>query len=241
MATQEEAGLMGSAVLPMASVTSARARVRVGLCPRSQPFDEAMDSLSNALAYAQGSGIEVVLEKTRRGVPGFQNWGPSLFNFLEDKDATHIFSAADDMLYPTNILERLISDDKDIVSAIYRKSVVNAMMPANWVEDVETFTAHLRDGGVYESQFASGHTMLIKRQVIEKMVADYPELAYSNTPDGKTHFGLHLPMIKDGVCYQDDWAFSIRARASGFTIWNDYGCRCYHWGGAFLGFPQETP
>ena len=127
-----------------------------------------MDSLSICVAQAHVSGIDVIVEKTRRGVPGFQNWGPSLFNFLEDKDATHIFAAADDMLYPANILERLIGDDKDIVSAIYRKSVVNAIQPANWVEDAETFSRHLCEGGVFESQFASGHTMLVKRQVIEK-------------------------------------------------------------------------
>jgi hypothetical protein len=238
MATQEEYGLMGSATWSTSAVTPSKARVRIGLCPRSQPFDESMDSLSNAISYARTVGIDVVMEKTRRGVPGFQNWGPALHALLEDNDATHIFAAADDMLYPHDILERLVSANKDVICGIYRKSIIDNITPANWVADSQTFISRLSEGGIYETQFASGHTMLIKRSVIQKMVANYPELAYDNTPDGKIHYGLHLPIIMGGKCYQDDWAFSIRARASGFTIWDHYGCKCYHWGGAFLGFPE---
>jgi hypothetical protein len=43
-------------------------------------------------------------------------------------------------------------------------------------------------------------------------------------------------MIIDGLCFQDDWAFSIRARHSGFTLWDDYGCKLKHFCFDFLGF-----
>lgn len=215
-----------------------RYKVRVGVAPRNQPFYESMQSLAVCVAKAQIKGIAMVVQTVLFGVPGFQNWGPTLCNFLEDADATHVFAAADDMIYPLNMFERLLEADKDIISGVYRKSHIQEITPANWVEDADTCIAHLKEGGVYQSAYASGHTMLIKRAVIEKMIVDYPELAYKNEKDGKTHHALFMPMIKDGICLQDDWAFSVRARESGFTIWNDYGCKCAHWAGAFIEFPD---
>ena len=54
--------------------------------------------------------------------------------------------------------------------------------------------------------------------------------------DEGRQWGLFLPMIVNGTVYQDDWAFSVRARQSGFTLWDDYGCQLKHYCGDFLGF-----
>lgn len=208
-------------------------RVRVCMAPRAQPFDECMDSLNTAIRVAQASGIQVMFEKVRGGCPGFQNAGPFMAHLLASGE-THLFIAADDVLCPPDALIRLTAADKDVVSGIYRKNDLKGICPANYTESGEEFTERVRTGGLYETKFASGHTMTIKRHVIEKMTADYPELAYRQGEE--THYGLFLPMIQDGTVYQDDWAFSIRARKSGFTLWDDYGCKLKHFCADFLGF-----
>ena len=58
-------------------------RVRVGIAPRTQPFDESIDSLNLAIRTAQAEGFEVALEKIRGGCPGFQNYGPVMAHLLE--------------------------------------------------------------------------------------------------------------------------------------------------------------
>jgi hypothetical protein len=92
----------------------------------------------------------------------------------------------------------------------------------------------LKDGGIHEAKFASSHSLTIKREVFEKMVTDYPDLAYRH--DDKTFHALFLPMIVNGEVFQDDWAFSERARQSGFTLWDDFGCKLKHYCASFLGF-----
>jgi hypothetical protein len=213
--------------------TEPTARVRIGLAPRSQPFDESMDSLDLAIMYAQAKGIQIVLEKVRRGCPGFQNAGPMMAHMLAAGD-THLFIAADDILYPPDVIVRMVNADKDVVNGVYRKNTIYQLTPANYTETWDEFAEKFKAGGLYETKFACGHTMTIKRHVIEKMMADYPELAYK--VGDETQYALFLPMILDGQCFQDDWSFSIRARQSGFTLWDDYGCKLKHYCYDFLGF-----
>jgi hypothetical protein len=208
-------------------------RVRVGIAPRSQPFDESMDSLNVAIAYAQQAGFSVTFEKVRRGCPGFQNAGPLMAHMLASGD-THLFLAADDVILPPDTIVRLVNDDKDVVNGVYRKNMVNELTPANYIESGDVFAERYKAGGLYETQFACGHTMTIKRRVIEKMIADYPELGYQQ--GSEKQYALFLPMIHEGLCYQDDWSFSHRARQSGFTLWDDYNCKLKHFCYDFLGF-----
>jgi hypothetical protein len=217
-------------------------KVFVALNPRNQPYDESMDSLNAVLVTTVAAGIGINYRKIRRGVPGWHNAGPSVSEFMKDKEATHMFLAADDMLYPPDILIRLTSHDKDVVSGTYRKGSLSPCL-ANYETDVDEMYRHVREGGVYETKFAAGHTMLIAKRVIEKMIRDYPELAYFGPLTEETHYGLFLPMIEKGLVYHDDWAFSVRAKRSGFTLWNDYGVRCKHYCSDFLAFeaPAEGP
>lgn len=208
-------------------------RVRVGVAPRAQPFDESMDSLYAAIRYAQQEGFEVTLEKVRGGAPGFQNYGPSIAHVLEFGE-THLFVAADDMLYPPDTIVRLVNADKDVICGVYRKNVLKEIQPANYCESAAMFIERLKEGGVYETKFASAHTMTIRRSVFEKMIADYPELAYRH--GDQMYHALFLPMVQDGAVLQDDMAFSVRARQSGFSLWDDFGCKLKHFCADFIGF-----
>jgi len=209
------------------------ARVRVGMAPRSQPFDASVESLRQAMCVAQDAGIKITFEKVLGGAPGFQNACPIMAHMIADGD-THLFFAADDVLYPPDTILRLVNADKDAICGIYRKSCVTNLEPANYSESAEEFLRRFKEGGIYETKFASAHSLTIKRHVIEKMMADYPELAFH--AGNETQYALFLPMIHEGKCYQDDWSFSIRARQSGFTLWDDFGCRLQHHCSAFLGF-----
>lgn len=215
-----------------------RTKIRIGLCPRAQPFDESMESLGDAVNVAKSAGIQIAVEKVRRGVPGFHNAGPIFAHFLMDAEATHLFFPADDCLYPPDILIRLSSHDKDVVGGIYRKSRVEAVEPANFIHSIDEFKRKFREGGVYETEFSACHSMMISRRVIEKMVKDYPELHYDHPVYNEVHYALMLPMIEDRKAWQDDFAFSIRARRSGFKLWDDYGCRLKHYCADFLDFPE---
>lgn len=208
-------------------------QVRVALAPRMQPFDETMDSLNVAAQFAVANGFGVKITKVRRGCPGFINYGPVMAQCIAEGD-THLFVAADDVIFPPDCIVRLVNDDKDIVNGIYRKNTIFQLTPANYSETWEGFAEKFKAGGLHETLFSAAHSLTIKVSVLQKMMADYPELAYR--VDGDLQYALFLPMIRDGVCFQDDWAFSVRARESGFTLWDDYSCKLKHFCYDFLGF-----
>jgi len=213
-------------------------QVRVALAPRMQPFDESMDSLTVAAQYAVSQGFGVKITKVRRGCPGFINYGPIMAQCIAEGD-THLFVAADDVIFPHDAIVRLVNDDKDIVNGIYRKNTIYQLTPANYSETWEGFAEKFKAGGLHETQFCAAHSLTIKVDVFRKMIADYPELAYK--VGDETHYALFMPMIHEGVCHQDDWAFSIRARQSGFTLWDDYSCKLKHFCYDFLGFEGLEP
>jgi hypothetical protein len=232
MATQEES----ESALAIAKPTPPR-KIMIGLCPRAQPFQESTESLMQIIQVAQTAGIVCFLVVVRKGVPGWHNWGPLLARFTAEPDCTHLFLGADDVVYPPDILVRFLSLDKDILCPIYRKNNLKTIEIANYEESLEDLNQHMRDGGVYESKFAAAHGMMIKREVIEKMIQDYPELNYTDPHvPGVVHSGLALPFIdEDHLALHDDWAFSTRARKSGFKLWNDYGCHLRHFCSDFMG------
>ena len=208
-------------------------QVRVILAPRMQPFDESMDSLTIAAQFAVANGFGVKITKVRRGCPGFINYGPAMAQCIAEGD-THLFVAADDVIFPHDAIVRLVNDDKDIVNGIYRKNTVYQLTPANYSETWDEFAEKFKTGGLHETKFCAAHSLTIKVSALEKMMADYPELAYK--VGDETQYALFMPMIRDGICHQDDWAFSIRARQSGFTLWDDYSCKLKHFCYDFLGF-----
>jgi hypothetical protein len=192
-----------------------------------------MDSLKEVENTSRAAGFAVTTMKVRRGAPGWHNAGPVLHFFLANKQMTHIFMAADDVIYPNDVILRLVGDDKDVVAGIYRKNYVDRFEFANFDPEPEKILEHYHSRGVHPTTRCSHHSMTIKRAVIEKMVQDYPELQYEQ--GDQTHYGLFLPMIENKTAIQDDWAFSIRAVKSGFTLWNDWGCRLKHYCCEFLG------
>lgn len=209
-------------------------KVRICFAPRSQPFDESVDSLYAAIRYAESQGFVIALEKIRGGAPGFQNYGMPMAHLIGFQE-THLFVAADDVIYPQDAIVRLVNADKDIICGIYRKNILKEIQPANYGDGTsDTFLQRLREGGIYEAQFTCAHSLTIRREVLEKMMLDYPELAYKQ--NGLVCHALFLPMVCDGECYQDDWAFSIRAKQSGFKMWDDFGCQLKHYCADFLGF-----
>jgi hypothetical protein len=215
-----------------------KASVYVLLCPREQPDIRSYRSLEDACATANAAGIATMLVPIIGGAPGFHNANVGIHLFRQT-DCTHLFFAADDMLFPAHILVKLVEDDKDIVNGVYRKRRIDIIDPANYSASPDVFLQKLKEKGVYETEWGSGHTMMVKRPVIEKMAADYPELTYDvDKPEPHTVSALWLPMIHERKMLMDDWSFSLRARQSGFTIWEDFSLNCPHFGGDFISFPS---
>ena len=120
-------------------------------------------------------------------------------------NCTHILFSDDDMAYPEDTLERLLSHDKDLIGALYN---IRRLPPALVIE--------YQKGGVSSDEEAKRQTepfrceaigtgmLLVKTDVFKKLTS--PFFGYKWHDNG---------MVKMST----DWFFCEKARAAGFEIW----------------------
>lgn len=117
-------------------------------------------------------------------------------------NSTHLFFIDDDEEIESVVLKSMIERDAPIVIVPYRKR----FPPHDWavkIENKEIIAAGL------------GCT-LIKREVIERMIDDFPELTYEQ--DGRQQHNLFLHVIDNNELLKEDHAFFHRAAQCGFRI-----------------------
>ena len=136
---------------------------------------------------------------------------------------------------------RVLNSDYDIACGVYPKkkiewelidrcfqdkpgdipnAAINGFKYASSVIDPKQLT---HDGFSLTENGATGF-MRIRRHVIEKMIAMYPELEYGVDPDnepGKRAYALFDPMIRDDLYLGEDYAFCRRWQDMGGEIYTD--------------------
>jgi hypothetical protein len=214
--------------------------IYVVVAPREFPHPKSMASLRIACDVAGKQGVGIILAEILGGAPGAHTANGATAMFLRQTDATHLFLGADDILYPDNILLKLLQDDKDIVGGVYRKRNLLHMEPANWAPSHKEFLKRLREKGIYPTEFGASHTMMIRRNVMEAIIAAHPELEYVDPESGLREWAIWTPFVKDKHYHHDDWSFSVRAKECGFQLWDDYSVVSKHYCADFLGFEEEA-
>lgn len=178
--------------------------------------------------------------------------------FLEDESCTHLMFIDADIEFEPDSIIRLIAMDKDIIAGAYPKKTIDWNSVKRAVErgdeDIENYTADYalnfkfyksEDGskrikthaGAVEVLDASTGFFLIKREVIERMVEEYPELYYKNDSAidpkyNKYCYALWDTMIDpDDLRYlSEDYTFCRRAQRMGIEVWLDPNTNLNHVG-----------
>jgi len=141
-------------------------------------------------------------------------------------DCTHILCIDSDLGWPAQSVGSLIRHNEDFVGGVY---------PARGTEKTFLFRPILKEDGsltisekkLIEMESICAGFMLIKRHVIEKMVADNPQLYFKpkdpNAPDGYCLFNTELQQTNGefNEFWGEDYTFCQLARKSGFKIFVD--------------------
>ena len=145
-------------------------------------------------------------------------------NFLMTKHS-HILWLDADIDWKAKDVLRLLSHDKDIVCGIYPRKRFPIEYPIIWTEDDKD----VDEDGLIEIVGAGAGFLLIKREVMEKMVEAYPEKKYI-APDAIQEkdqyldlevYGLWDTYIENEVLYGEDMSFLKRWRAIGGKVFLD--------------------
>lgn len=151
---------------------------------------------------------------------------------------THLLFVDDDNPIPTDTLEKLLEDDKDIVIApiltrnpnkdgkhtlcAFYKEEINGQKVYNIIEQFRD------EGDLHKIDGGGTGCMLIKRKVLEKLFSIYGSNIFERTRDV-----FEKPIIVDGKEYtertmSEDVLFCERAIDEGFEVWLDSRIRPLH-------------
>ena len=129
-------------------------------------------------------------------------------NFMAST-ASHLLMIDDDVVPSEHALEKLVSDDKDIVSGAYPATMRPALPP---------FLRALRNGefvagkGLEQVDYVGGGCLMVTRRVFLKMHRPWFELKINHS--------------RELLITPEDFSFCEAARAQGFEVWVDFDVRC---------------
>jgi hypothetical protein len=226
-------------------------------------------SLLKLMAYATAHHIGIGLWTAAHDslVPRSRNG--ILAGFLDSPDATHLMFIDADMGFEPEQVGRLLAFDQDLVAGMYpvknhdwSKAARSACEGHLTVEQLGEAGLHYvgvpcppadreeRDGFV-TARYAGTGFMLIRRAVVERMAAAYPETKYkvAQTYPSPARASDNLHSLFDCMIdpetrtyLSEDFTFCHRWRRIGGKVWLDTRSRLKHVGSCeFQGTPTIEP
>ena len=150
--------------------------------------------------------------------------------FLFNQAATHLMFIDTDLGFDPESILRLLVANQDVVGGVYPMKRI----PIRYV--INTVPNPIVHGDLVEVSTLGTGFMLVKRDVILKMIAAHPELKYrDNIGIGPQYepfmYGLFDTMIDpDGNYLSEDWTFCYLWRMMGGKVFADTGIKLDHTG-----------
>lgn len=144
-----------------------------------------------------------------------------VYEFLKT-DCTDLLFIDSDVIVQADDVMRLLaqSTDKDVAAGLYPRRA----MDKNFFVDIphDENGDMIFDGAMLKVNRIGTGFMMIKRYVLEKLIADHPEWVYETKPDeGGSAYAVFDFAILNGKYTGEDYLFCDRAREAGFEVWVD--------------------
>lgn len=225
-----------------------------------------LHSMLKLMAYASTHNIRVGLWTAAHDSLVTRSRNSILAGFLDSPDATHLLFIDADTGFEPQEVGRLLAFNEDVVAGMYpvknldwsqaaRRSATDSLTVDQLREaglhyvgvPLSTSDREERDGFV-TAQFAGTGFMLIRRTVVERLVAAYPETRYAamHTYPAPARQSSNLYTLFDcmidpetGTFLSEDFTFCHRWRQIGGKVWLDTRSRLRHVGSyVFQGSPS---
>lgn len=182
--------------------------------------------------------------------------------FMDTPEATHLLFIDADICFTAEQVYEMLRFDQDFVAGIYPLKVIDWGNPAIkraataresfdaapllYVGTLCTGNEREREGRFATAIYCGGGFMLLKRQVIERMIAAYPDSryksvhAYSNAKSAESYALFDCMIDKEtGAYVSEDFGFCQKWRDIGGKIWLDTEGQLTHIGAYnFRGNPK---
>lgn len=151
--------------------------------------------------------------------------------FLANPNATHLMFIDADIRFDPEAVARMILHDVGVVCGLYPMKGIPIKYVLNIIPKARLI------GDLFEVSTAGTGFMMIKREVIEKLIEKMPELKYKDSLNLGPQYEPHMHALFDtmidenGHYLSEDWTFCKRVREVLKTpIWVDKTIRLDHMG-----------
>lgn len=156
--------------------------------------------------------------------------------FLES-ECSHLMFIDADIEFDAESVLRALAYDKPIMAAAYPKKALPIQYAINF-KFIDQATKEVRiENGAVEVLDASTGFFLVKREVIEKMMSEYPELHYKNDSNIDPKYNKYCYSFfdtthdpEDNRYLSEDYTFCRRWQKIGGEIWLDPNTKLNHVG-----------
>lgn len=132
-----------------------------------------------------------------------------------------LFIDADVIVQPEQIIRLLaLSTDKDITAAMYPRRGIDCKFFVDLYAD-ENNQIEMDNNGMLRVRRVGTGFMLIRRHVLETMIAKHPEWKFWNNARDIHEHAVFDFQLKDGEYFGEDYLFCDRAAEDGFTVFID--------------------
>jgi len=220
-----------------------------------------MQSVISLIQYAGQAGFDAMLALLGHDSLITRSRNTLVTQFLNTPAATHLLFIDADISFDPKQVHEMLAFDQDFVAGIYPLKVINwdnaalkrltggetfQTAPLLYVGTMCTGSELERQGRFVTGVYCGGGFLMIKRQVIEKMVAAYPEARYKNVhafsnAKGEENYAFFECQIdpETKTYISEDFGFCQKWRDLGGKIWLDTESRLTHIGAfSFVGVPQ---
>ena len=154
--------------------------------------------------------------KFETGCPYISMARNNLIAKFMQSDCTDLLFIDDDVGFPLEAVSKIFNYDVDVIAGIYPKR----KEPIEWPVILKVADGKIAiENGIVEAENLPTGFMRIKREVIQKMQAQYPELEYIDANGGEKRFNLFGLYIKDNRFYGDDYGFCHLWTEMGGKTW----------------------
>ncbi|MFZ0759476.1 MAG: hypothetical protein WAM69_05940 [Candidatus Sulfotelmatobacter sp.] len=210
-------------------------------------------------SYAKSAGFDVSLTMVGYDALVSRARSALVAAFLDNPAATHLLFVDADIGFEPQQVERLLRFDKDFTGALYPlKSIDWDLIPQRCVERGESLrqaalsyvgmlspeAERKREGDFATGIYAGGGFQLIRRNVLDQMIAAYPETHFKlvhvlpmsgvrrEAAPSSNLFALFDCIIdpETGAYLSEDYSFCLRWRKIGGEIWIDAASKLTHSG-----------
>ena len=170
-----------------------------------------LDKMGVQITLVHLSGCSIITKARNKLVANFIN-----------SECTDLLFVDADVVINVDAVTRLLalSTDRDIVAGTYPRRATDAKFFLDFHLD-ENNQLEFDENGLMRVESVATGFMLIRRHVIEHLIAAHPEWEYKGDGDGDVEYAVFDFAIVDGNYIGEDYLFCRRAREAGFKVYLD--------------------